>query len=115
MSSSIKHRAIKSSETVENLRKHVVEVASQPGASAKDINDAVLLLAAAEGEARVWARLDMVAVNTGDMNKELATRLTFTLLTEGADDRWSGRGNDVARATFDGVRSAASDVEYITF
>ena len=35
------------------------------------------------------------------------------LLTAGADDAWGGRGNDVKRARFDGVRSACADMEWL--
>ena len=34
----------------------------------------------------------------------------FQLLESGADDQWSGRGNDFQRATYDGKREAAKRV-----
>lgn len=82
------------------------------------LNDLVLALAHAEGELRVWARLEHYAMQLskqgqGEMTEETAKSVVFDMLAAGPDDTWSGRGNEVARARFDGVRAAAQKVEWI--
>lgn len=40
----------------------------------------------------------------------LVTSILTSRLLRGADDRWSGRGNDGSRALFDGFRTAAERI-----
>ena len=83
---------------------------------ADQINKAVLDLAYAEGQQSYWALMLHVAkyvTSHGDDDVAVALqKSTLKLLTQGADDVWSGRGNDVKRAQFDGLRAAA---EVLTF
>lgn len=58
-----------------------------------------------EGELTVFNRIPTVAEYPRTDTEIL--QFVFTMLTNGADDEWSGRGNDARRSHFDGVRKAA--------
>lgn len=61
-------------------------------------------IAHAQGVWHVLARTERASDNgLGDM--EMLEMLSDLLVT-GADDSWSGRGNDANRARFDGIREA---------
>lgn len=99
-----------------SIRARLAEMAAtcDSGALAQMVNT----LAEAEGERAVWARLENVATRLvnqgqGEIEKETAMSVVYGLLTNGADDTWSGRGNETKRAHFDGVRAAASKVEWL--
>lgn len=86
------------------------------GRRAEDLTTALNGLAQAEGAQRLWARLNQAVENPSrgeEFNETVALRLVAGMLAQGADDSWSGRGNDVNRAHFDGIRSAAQKVEWI--
>lgn len=92
------------------LGKAVANVAN----NAKDLTRYLLAISEAEGKCAMWTRLGALADRKGDaLTKELLLEITLDALTPGADDTWSGRGNDVARARFDGMRSVASDVNFL--
>ena len=97
-------------------RAQLIELATQ-GRSAQDIAASALRLAEAEGERDLWYRVLSVAkhakLSSKEMNKELALEVAFNMLANGADDTWSGRGNDARRAYFDGVREAATKVGWL--
>lgn len=66
-------------------------------------------LAHSEGAARVFqAAADMLA--EGQDIEVVYTRLVYQFLLR-TDDTWSGRGNDLRRATADGHRDALSDLQ----
>lgn len=46
-------------------------------------------------------------------NAELYTHLLETFVANGADDGWSGRGNDLKRAIFDAKRALVNDLRYL--
>lgn len=75
------------------------------------------ILARAEGKVHAWAMLQKVYINITDrgdeFTKEDVMSVGVELLQPGADDRWSGRGNDVRRARFDGVRSAVDEFRWL--
>lgn len=84
------------------------------GKSAANLNNVIHAIAKAEGEERIWARLSQAATYHGEeFTPEIANRETLEILAQGADDEWSGRGNDLQRSRFDGVRKAAAEVEYL--
>lgn len=89
----------------------------EQGRTADQSVDALLSLADAEGARDVWSKLATVATyhcKSGvEITEAQVMQVVMDLLTRGADDTWSGRGNDVKRAYFDGVRSAATRVGYL--
>ena len=97
-------------EVVQALRDAVVATVND-GQLHDGINTAVLTLATAEGAASYWAKMLYVAKIVTDREGDVTAALqdsTLRLLTGGANDDWSGRGNDAKRAYFDGVRAAAA-------
>lgn len=74
--------------------------------SAETLAELVNRLAVLEGHYIATLTFEKMAVDgrysTADRREAL-----IDLLTSGADDRWSGRKNDVKRARFDGIREAA--------
>ena len=84
----------------------------------EQINRAVLSLAYAEGAEAYWALMlhNAEYVTDHDGNDENVTaslqRSTLKLLATGANDTWSGRGNDAQRARFDGLRDAAASLTF---
>lgn len=70
-------------------------------------------IAAAEGvaSARYMVRgIAHAAVESGMTEAEVAAKITHAMFERaavGADDTWSGRGNDVKRAQFDGFMAEA--------
>ena len=80
----------------------------------RELSNAVNAVAHAEGVAEVHylkERMEDNGVSPELIALELAGRMS-----NGADDGWSGRGNDVQRSRFDGFREAAqiiiSNVRY---
>lgn len=59
-----------------------------------------------EGEHVVWTMIDIMLAK-GVEEATIQKRLIEQLL-RGPDDGWSGRGNDAARARFDGITKATS-------
>lgn len=73
-----------------------------------------LKVAEAEGAASAWARLAQFVAHRGDEATEADIKgVAFDMMVNGADDTWSGRGNDIKRARFDGIRSASSDMQWL--
>lgn len=97
-------------------RERIVQAATN-GEDLSDLGTFVTRLAEQEGARDLWARLAQAAKYTSTQGQEytaeMALATAFDLLSSGADDSWSGRGNDVARARFDGMRSAAQDARYL--
>jgi hypothetical protein len=82
--------------------------AASTGSPASHLNDLVQAVGVAEAVARL--RLDVAQMlrenqETGDIRETLLNELL-----RGADDAWSGRANDLRRATHDGVRLAIRDI-----
>lgn len=90
---------------------------SNENADAKVWARAALQVAEAEGIAVAWVRLNQMAVWAEKQNETITRThvlgIITDLLTQGADDTWSGRGNDVARARFDGIRTACSSMDLL--
>lgn len=74
-------------------------------------------LAEAEGQAQTWARfrnvVDYAEREHLTLDKSMVQEIALDMLSNGADDGWSGRTNDVKRAHFDGVRKAVSNTRYL--
>lgn len=101
-----------------SYRQDVADQAANPTVSAFDLADSVNKLAEAQGALAYWSRMRQVAEyaleNGSDGNvSDLFDRETISALTRGADDAWSGRGNDSKRAYFDGLRAAAADLRWV--
>lgn len=121
MSSTLTARIIRKTEQAMGelaaIRSGAATMAADAGTSAEDWARFANKVAEAEGAASVWARINnMVAhsVNQGvEVTEAMLAEVVADMLINGADDSWSGRTNDVKRARFDGVRSAASNVRYL--
>lgn len=113
----IARKAEQSATTLANARGAASKLAADPNATAKSWGEFANMLAELEGAAHAWARLQQAVTyvtNKGLEFTEDDTKIcAFELLAGGADDEWSGRGNDVRRARFDGIRKAANDMKYI--
>lgn len=73
-------------------------------------------IANAEGRESAYTRMKAAASYAeanGEDAKAMAQKEALGMLEQGADDEWSGRGNDVRRARFDGVREAVRDVRFL--
>lgn len=103
-------------ETVVACRNRVAELVTM-GMDAKRISVAVMELAEAEGTRDMYSRLKSAASyhhrTDGEFTEAHAMKAVATTLAHGAEDTWSGRGNDTARARFDGMRAAAGNVEFL--
>lgn len=80
------------------------------------LNAYVLRRAEAWGVAHMFTRVEQAekwATEHGADAKGVATAAlaeVLDVLLEGPDDTWSGRGNDVRRAQYDGVRQAGKEI-----
>lgn len=81
------------------------------GTDAKTLGGLVNDLARLEGEANAWAHMLNAASHEADVTG-LQVRM-MEMLAQGADDSWSGRGNDVQRSRFDGLRTVADKVRWL--
>lgn len=71
---------------------------------------AVNAVAKAEGANRAWSRAARM-IEGGHTAAE-AYESVVDLVLNGADDSWSGRGNDAKRAEFDGIREAVQNLKW---
>ena len=101
-------------KNVESARQNLAQSAVAMDGSIRELSNAVNAVAHAEGVAEVHylkERMEANGVSPELIALELAGRMSH-----GADDSWSGRGNDVQRSRFDGFREAAqiiiSNVRY---
>lgn len=102
------------SEThVRTCRLRLAAAAANENALAKDLGTKVNELAEAEGALDFWARLALLADRPNVNLEDNIFPLALDILSAGADDTWSGRGNDVARARYDGMTSAAQELRYL--
>lgn len=98
----------------DSWRASVAQAATE-GQPASEIVNKLNKLAEAEGSRDMWYRLQRAAthtsVNGDEFTEDMANRVVLGFLANGADDSWSGRGNDVRRAYFDGIREASRKIE----
>lgn len=73
-----------------------------------DLTASLEHLAAQEGKLMLLRGIKMALDSEGG-NEERAKSLVLSTLTHGPDDRWSGRGNDIKRARFDGICEVAAE------
>lgn len=86
---------------VARAKEAVVQEIQSDNTSADRINDHVLTLAEQEGALQVAWYEDWE-------DQQAAREEVVRLVMTGAGDTWSGRGNDVRRARYDGLRKAAN-------
>lgn len=87
-------------------------IAADEKTTAKNWGEYALRLAQAEGALAAWDRMLAVAIHQNAKGEPVDIRgAAMDLLTQGADDTWSGRGNDLARARFDGIREACTEMK----
>lgn len=106
---------------VEAARANVIECA-QAGQDADRIMRFTYELAEADARRRIAERMLLATGrrrNEGDTPLDLLTAVKLVaiaaageLLDRGADDTWSGRGNDLRRATFDAQRDFIRSLRY---
>lgn len=72
------------------------------------LNDLVQTVAVVEAVARI--RFDVAEMLRAGAASEDVRETLLDELLRGADDAWSGRANDLRRATHDGVRVAIRDI-----
>lgn len=86
--------------------------------STDELSNRTNALASAKGAAEAWTIVQMLLERCADIDTDLMlddvdavikNHLTRKLL-RGADDTWSGRGNDAKRSEFDGFREAAERI-----
>lgn len=94
-------------DLIERKRASLATLATE-GAAIRDITHTVNEIARTEGEWTVLATDEKMAANGLDTAERI--EVITDLLLRGADDSWSGRGNDTQRAHYDGIRDAASTV-----
>lgn len=101
--------------TKERLAAKLAEAATD-GTESRGLMSLVEAIANAEGQESTYALFSTAAayaVKEGEDVKATVLDAALRLLEAGADDNWSGRGNDVRRARFDGVREAVRDVRFL--
>lgn len=95
---------------MERAQQSIADQATSGSASA--LNDLVLDLARREGEVTAWSRLHKAAQHHGADLPALYVIMMETL-AYGPDDQASGRGNEVRRARFDGIREVAEILRWM--
>lgn len=90
-----------------------------PSMSAQALTDRVLAIARMEGKLRVWSQYETVSQcaqvdypDNPELVKYACMKSLVRTLIGGADDTWSGRGNDTRRACYDGKLEAAEEIYY---
>lgn len=110
----IARKAATAASYLDAVKSGAITLAANPSTSSKQWGEFAVKVAVAEGNASAWARLAAIASKNGnELTQADANEVALSLLSNGADDSWSGRGNDVARARFDGVRSACTDMQWL--
>lgn len=94
---------------VAGARKALEEALATDGIAVSRLAALVNEIAYEEGRADAHERIAK-AVRRGGKRQGLWRAMSMLAL--GADDDWSGRRNDVARARFDGMRRAVDDAKY---
>ena len=92
---------------VRKLKEHMALLATGPSVSAEEFVTQAIRISYAEGEAaaRVMYRDALMRVD-----EERGKKYLLTQVLNGADDTWSGRGNDGRRARYDGFRQAVREI-----
>lgn len=101
--------------TKESRGRSLAEAAAS-GTESRSLMSLVEGIANAEGQESTYALFVTAAEyaeSQGEDVREAVRDAALRLLEAGADDEWSGRGNDARRARFDGVREAVRDVRFI--
>lgn len=96
-------------EPVRRHRERLVTAATE-GQAADELATIVEAITRAEAVAKVRYTVGQMLAN-GSASNDIEGYLTDRLIA-GADDSWSGRGNDLKRAAFDAVRDEIRDLLY---
>jgi hypothetical protein len=83
-------------------REHLALMATE-GRSFDELNRQVQISAAAHKSWVVWLTVGRIFERSGP---QAVNEWLFEQLAQGADDTWSGRGNDLKRAEFDALRES---------
>lgn len=94
-------------ERFERIRPAFAESVLDESNTVHDLNQRLQTLASEQAEVVLWKQWKQIvasgkseATATAIMVRQVMTMM----IINGADDRWSGRGNDLRRAEFDGRR-----------
>lgn len=113
----IHRKADQAKAHLEATKNGAAALASDENATAENWGRFALQVAEAEGKAMAWSRLSHMATYKATKGEEVTQAdvigIAFDILSGGADDSWSGRGNDIKRARFDGMRDACSNMKWI--
>lgn len=107
-------KAAAASATLDKARADLATKATSSTLS--DIGHGAGVVASAWGAVEVWSAAVAIVrhgVEHGEALEDTVAEVrawAVGLLVRGADDTWSGRGNDLARMKFDGVRSAVERI-----
>jgi len=75
-------------------------------------------IAESDGELYAWrtlvARVEFAERENREITDCEIDDVIIDLLIAGADDTWSGRGNDIRRARFDGIREACKKMRNLS-
>lgn len=115
---SITRKAEQAKASLVAAKNGAVALATDEATNSQTWGQFAVVVAEAEGKAMAWVRLEqMVAYKTEKglvgVTEDDVISIAFDILSGGADDSWSGRGNDVKRARFDGMRAACSDMKWL--
>lgn len=114
LTATINRKSERAQATLAAVKSGAATLAADPTATAKTWGQFANSLAESEGQANLWERVAQMAAYKGENVTEADIKaIVLDALSPGADDSWSGRDNDVARARFDGMLRAASDTCYI--
>lgn len=70
-------------------------------------------LAELEGEVYAYSRILNACGNNDEISQSFVYEVAMEMLSDGAEDGWSGRTNDVRRARFDGIRTACGALRWM--
>ena len=70
-------------------------------------------LAELEGEVYAYSRILNDCGTAVEVPQSFMYEVAMEILSDGADDGWSGRTNDVRRAQFDGIRTACGSLRWM--
>lgn len=107
-----------SASRVECARTEIATTSTVSNVSSEALGRLVERLAVAEGHLDVWARLHIIATHvlddgTVNLTIDLLQERVLDLVSQGANDTYSGRSNDLKRARYDGVLGAVQDLRWL--
>lgn len=97
-------------ESVKQLRGRLAVGAD--GKDTKALQEILHDIARGEAEAEILFTARALLSKEGTTGKDVWAYLLESVIARGADDDWSGRGNDLRRVIFDAKRQTVTDLKY---